>query len=281
MKTDKVIEQAVKRVRVAATDAFRLASIDPADKLGLDLDKDQAKDILGDLVKQIAKKQELLYAEGRFAVLAIFQAMDAAGKDGVIEHVFSGINPQGCQVASFKSPSAEELAHDFLWRTTKQLPPRGHIGVFNRSYYEETLVVRVHPDWLGKQKLPPRKIDKAFWDERQPRQVAADIDAMLADADPTGTLPVLLIGYSFGANILPFAWPALDPAIRARTPLVALLAPERRTGSWTCPLGGAESRATCGRGGPARRSPRASCSPGRPRSAPSSSGACRCSGVIR
>jgi PPK2 family polyphosphate:nucleotide phosphotransferase len=165
MKAEKVSSIA-RSVRVDKPDGFRLNDIDPADKLGLDLGKDEAKDVLADLVGEIAKQQELLYAQGRYAVLAVIQAMDAAGKDTVIEHVFSGINPQGCQLTSFKQPSAEELSHDFLWRTTKCLPPRGHIGVFNRSYYEEVLVVRVHPELLEKQKLPPGKIDKRFWDAR-------------------------------------------------------------------------------------------------------------------
>jgi PPK2 family polyphosphate:nucleotide phosphotransferase len=165
MKPEKLASIA-KTVRVDKPDGFRVKDIDPAGKLGLDLDKDDAKKILPDLVEAMAKQQERLYAEGKSAVLAIVQAMDAAGKDTVIEHVFSGINPQGCQVTSFKQPSAEELSHDFLWRTTKCLPPRGHIGVFNRSYYEEVLVVRVHPDWLAKQKLPAARFDKKFWDAR-------------------------------------------------------------------------------------------------------------------
>jgi PPK2 family polyphosphate:nucleotide phosphotransferase len=162
----QLIADIVRRVRVDEPEHFRLADHDPAGKLGLAIDKDAGRDMLADLVKDIARKQDLLYAEGRQAVLVILQAMDAGGKDGTIERVFSGINPQGCQVHSFKMPSAEELAHDFLWRTTARLPQRGHIGVFNRSYYEEVLVVRVHPDWLARQGLPAQAIDDAFWERR-------------------------------------------------------------------------------------------------------------------
>jgi PPK2 family polyphosphate:nucleotide phosphotransferase len=114
----------------------------------------------------MAELQDKLYAQDQWALLLIFQAMDAAGKDGVIKHVFSGVNPQGCEVSSFKQPSAEELDHDFLWRATKRLPARGHIGIFNRSYYEEVLVVRVHQEFLTKQHLPPKLITKDVWQER-------------------------------------------------------------------------------------------------------------------
>lgn len=151
-----IIADLVKRVRVAQPDKFRLADVDPSDKLGLERDKDLLKEIVG----EIARQQELLYAEGRRAVLVVLQAMDAGGKDGTIERVFSGINPQGCQVHSFKAPSAEELSHDFLWRTTVALPQRGHIGVFNRSYYEEVLVVRVHPEMLERQGIDSGAVDK-------------------------------------------------------------------------------------------------------------------------
>ena len=116
--------------------------------------------------KRLGKLQERLYAEGRWAVLIILQGMDASGKDTIIQHVMSGVNPQGCEVRSFKQPSAEELAHDFLWRTTLRLPERGHIGIFNRSYYEEVLVVRVHPEYLGGQKLPPSLVTDNIWKER-------------------------------------------------------------------------------------------------------------------
>jgi PPK2 family polyphosphate:nucleotide phosphotransferase len=117
-------------------------------------------------VQTLAELQDKLYAQDKWAVLLIFQAMDAAGKDGAIKHVMSGINPQGCQVHSFKSPSAEELDHDFLWRTNCRLPERGRIGIFNRSYYEEVLVVRVHPEFLERQKLPPKLVTKKVWEER-------------------------------------------------------------------------------------------------------------------
>lgn len=117
-------------------------------------------------VEKLSGRQDLLYAHNRFAVLLIFQAMDAAGKDGTIKHVMSGINPQGCQVTSFKHPSAQELDHDFLWRTTRCLPARGHIGIFNRSYYEEVLVTRVHPEIIAAQKLPDIKPDAKFWEQR-------------------------------------------------------------------------------------------------------------------
>jgi len=117
-------------------------------------------------VETLAELQDMLYAQDRWAVLLIFQALDAAGKDGAIKHVMSGVNPQGCQVSSFKSPSAEDLDHDYLWRCMKYLPNRGHIGIFNRSYYEEALVVRVHPEFLEKQKLPPELVTKRIWEHR-------------------------------------------------------------------------------------------------------------------
>lgn len=151
---------------------FKLKQIDPQETLDLDAeDKAGAKEMLERGVELLAKFQDELYAQNRWAVLLIFQAMDAAGKDGAIKHVLSGINPQGCEVTSFKAPSAEELEHDFLWRCAKRLPERGRIGVFNRSYYEETLVVRVHPEYLESQRLPnlqtkkPAK-QKDFWKQR-------------------------------------------------------------------------------------------------------------------
>jgi PPK2 family polyphosphate:nucleotide phosphotransferase len=125
------------------------------------------RDMLSEHVKELSAQQELLYASNRYSLLMIFQAMDAAGKDGVIEHVMSGVNPQGCQVFSFKHPSAEELKHDFLWRTTRNLPERGQIGIFNRSYYEEVLIVRVHPEILRAEGLPDELMDeKKIWRER-------------------------------------------------------------------------------------------------------------------
>jgi PPK2 family polyphosphate:nucleotide phosphotransferase len=144
---------------------FRLADVDTADTEGIE-SKEQARDYLQAGVARLKEMQDMLYAQDRWALLLIFQAMDAAGKDGTIEHVMSGVNPQGCQVFSFKGPSSEELDHDFLWRTTKCLPERGRIGIFNRSYYEEVLVVRVHPEYLEGQKLPPSLVGPDIWKER-------------------------------------------------------------------------------------------------------------------
>jgi PPK2 family polyphosphate:nucleotide phosphotransferase len=141
-----------------------MKDVDPGDTLGLDL-REQAEELLSAGVQQLADLQERLYAQDRWAVLLIFQALDAAGKDSTIKHVMSGINPQGCQVSSFKQPSSEELDHDFLWRTVRHLPERGRIGIFNRSYYEEVLVIRVHPELLEKQRLPD-KVTKNIWKER-------------------------------------------------------------------------------------------------------------------
>jgi len=146
---------------------FKLRRFDPGDTGGMrSEDKPKAKRALANGIEALAALQDRLYAQDRWAVLLIFQAMDAAGKDGAIKHVMSGVNPQGCQVYSFKAPSAEELDHDFLWRTSKCIPERGRIGVFNRSYYEEVLVVRVHPEILGRQRLPPQLIGKKIWDQR-------------------------------------------------------------------------------------------------------------------
>jgi len=146
---------------------FRLKDVNPADtgKVTSE-DKPRAKESLETGVQALAELQDVLYAQDRWSVLLIFQAMDAAGKDGVIKHVMSGVNPQGCQVYSFKSPSAEDINHDYLWRCMKCLPERGRIGIFNRSYYEETLVVRVHPELLAKQKIPQQLITKDIWEER-------------------------------------------------------------------------------------------------------------------
>lgn len=144
---------------------FRLKDIDPGDTGSLKSDEN-AREWLERGVARLSDLQEKLYAQDKWALLLIFQAMDAAGKDGTIKHVMSGVNPQGCQVFSFKTPSSEELDHDFLWRTMRCLPERGRIGIFNRSYYEETLVVRVHPELLEHQKLPPSLITKDIWQER-------------------------------------------------------------------------------------------------------------------
>src|SRR5246500_2259213 len=128
--------------------------------------KEHYEELLGEHIQRLKKQQNLLYADDRYALLLILQAMDAAGKDGVIKHVMSGVNPQGCQVFSFKHPSAEELDHDYMWRAMKHMPERGHIGIFNRSYYEEVLVVRVHPELLKAEKIPPTLITKDLWKER-------------------------------------------------------------------------------------------------------------------
>ncbi len=146
---------------------FRLKDVDPGDTLKFkDEDKAQAKEGLATGVEVLSELQERLYAQDRWAVLLIFQAMDAAGKDGAIKHVMSGVNPQGCQVYSFKAPTSEDLDHDYLWRCLKRLPERGRIGIFNRSYYEETLIVRVHPELLANQKLPEECVTGKIWDER-------------------------------------------------------------------------------------------------------------------
>jgi len=170
MNTKPIIEAAhkfSKPYRVTNGKKFRLKDVDPRDTGELkSADKPRAKEALANGVQALAELQEMLYAQDRWSVLLIFQAMDAAGKDGTIKHVMSGINPQGCQVSSFKAPTSEDLDHDYLWRCMKQLPERGRIGIFNRSYYEETLVVRVHPEFLAGQKLPPELVTKKIWDER-------------------------------------------------------------------------------------------------------------------
>jgi PPK2 family polyphosphate:nucleotide phosphotransferase len=170
MKKNEIIERSRKFVEpYCVTDGkkFRLKDVDPGDTgEATSEDKPRAKELLETGVQALSELQDVLYAQDRWSVLLIFQAMDAAGKDGAIKHVMSGVNPQGCQVYSFKSPSAEELNHDYLWRCLKCLPERGRIGIFNRSYYEETLVVRVHPELLAKQKIPQQLITKEIWDER-------------------------------------------------------------------------------------------------------------------
>ena len=170
MNTDKVIKKArkfAKPFRITNGEQFRMKDVDPSDTLQFKAEaKPRAKEALAIGVQALAELQDKLYAQDKWAVLLIFQAMDAAGKDGTIKHVMSGVNPQGCQVYSFKSPSAEDLDHDYLWRCMKSLPNRGHIGIFNRSYYEETLVVRVHPEFLGKQRIPPALVTKRIWKER-------------------------------------------------------------------------------------------------------------------
>ena len=153
--------------RIERGDKFRLKDHDPKSTGELhDGDKEGAEAMLEDGKAALAQMQDMLYAQDRWAVLCVFQAMDAAGKDGAIKHVMSGVNPQGCQVHSFKAPSHEELDHDFLWRCACRLPERGRIGIFNRSYYEEVLVVKVHPEFLGPQRLPEGLVGKRLWDER-------------------------------------------------------------------------------------------------------------------
>ncbi|HWX18376.1 MAG TPA: polyphosphate kinase 2 family protein [Candidatus Binatia bacterium] len=154
-----------RKYRVENGRKFRLTEFDPADTWKLK-SKEHAQEWLEEGVAQLSEFQSKLYAGNQWALLLIFQAMDAAGKDGTIKHVMSGVNPQGCQVVSFKVPSEEDLNHDFLWRTTKHLPERGRIGIFNRSYYEEVLVVRVHPELLARQKLPLPLLTKGIWEER-------------------------------------------------------------------------------------------------------------------
>ena len=170
---NKEMKNLIKKARKFAKpfrvtdDRFRLKRIDPGERLGYTSeDKPRAKEALAMGVSLMAELQDMLYAQDRWSVLLIFQAMDAAGKDSAIKHVMSGVNPQGCQVYSFKAPSAEDLDHDFLWRCLKRLPERGRIGIFNRSYYEETLVVRVHRELLEKQKLAPELVTKDIWKER-------------------------------------------------------------------------------------------------------------------
>jgi len=158
------VRSLVRPYRVTDGRRFRLGRIDPRDTAAVG--KEEARKQLRRGIEELAEMQDRLYAQDQWGVLLVFQAMDAAGKDGAIKHVMSGINPQGCQVYSFKAPSSEELDHDFLWRTSKSLPERGRIGIFNRSYYEEVLVVRVHREILDRQKLPRRLVTERIWEER-------------------------------------------------------------------------------------------------------------------
>ncbi len=161
------IAEFIAPYRITKGKGFRLKDHDPADIGGLGSEfKSEAKDLMQRGMTMLTELQDKLYAQDRWAVLLIFQAMDAAGKDGAIKHVMSGVNPQGVQVYSFKSPSAEEMDHDFLWRTTRCLPERGRIGIFNRSYYEEVLVVKVHPEFLEKQHLPKKFVTDEIWEQR-------------------------------------------------------------------------------------------------------------------
>jgi PPK2 family polyphosphate:nucleotide phosphotransferase len=161
------VRRFVDRYRITDGRKFRLKDIDPGDTHGLKSEfRGEAKELLARGVKWLAEKQERLYAQDRWSVLLIFQAMDAAGKDSTIKHVISGVNPQGTQVYSFKAPTSEDLDHDFMWRCVKVLPERGRIGIFNRSYYEEVLVVRVHEEHLRRQKIPAALVTKRIWEER-------------------------------------------------------------------------------------------------------------------
>jgi len=161
------VEKFIRPYRVTKGKDFRLKDHDPADTGRLTSeDKDEAKEVLQEGIEWMAEQQDMLYAQDHWGLLLMFQAMDAAGKDSAIKHVTSGINPQGCSVRSFKQPSSEELDHDFLWRYHEHVPARGQIGIFNRSYYEEVLVVRVHEELLRAQKIPPQRIGKKIWEER-------------------------------------------------------------------------------------------------------------------
>jgi len=169
MKTEPAppkLTKILERFRVTDGTKFRLSDYDPADTAGIDLNKAEAKALVARDVERLAALQELLYAQDRWSLLCVLQGMDSGGKDSTIKHVMSGVNPQGVQVSAFKAPGPEELAHGFLWRVSAKLPPRGHIGIFNRSHYEEVLVVRVHPELLQTQRLPEAVIGKNFWRHR-------------------------------------------------------------------------------------------------------------------
>jgi len=160
------IEKYIQPFRITKGEDFQLKNYDPGDTCGLKLDKGEAFELLQRGTEWLAQEQDMLYAQDRWSLLLVFQAMDAAGKDSTIKHVMSGVNPQGCRVFSFKQPSQEDLSHDFMWRYSKRLPERGKIGIFNRSYYEEVLIVRVHEELLKPQKIPPPLVGKRIWDER-------------------------------------------------------------------------------------------------------------------
>ncbi|OAF14931.1 hypothetical protein AYJ54_40895 [Bradyrhizobium centrolobii] len=169
MPRKEILDQIQKYIhpfRVTNGAGFQLKDFDPGDTRGLKMEKGEAAELLQRGTQWLAEEQDMLYAQDRWSLLLVFQAMDAAGKDSTIKHVMSGVNPQGCQVFSFKQPSREDLAHDFLWRYAMRLPERGQIGIFNRSYYEEVLIVRVHEDILQRQRLPSAFMGKRIWDER-------------------------------------------------------------------------------------------------------------------
>ncbi|MCK8787469.1 polyphosphate kinase 2 family protein [Roseomonas sp. NAR14] len=181
----KSIEKILARYRVTDGKGFRLKDYDPGDTAGLSLDKEEATAVLQNGVGRLAELQSRLYAQDRWAVLLMLQGMDAAGKDGVVKHVFSGVNPLGCEVHPFKAPVGLERDHDFLWRHVMAMPPRGHIGIHNRSWYEEVLVARVHPEVLAGQKLPRSLVGRHIWDER-----LEDIAAFERYLARQGVLPV-------------------------------------------------------------------------------------------
>ncbi len=164
-ETHRSLTRLSRHFRVTGRGGFRLSAFSPDDTRSLEL-KDRTDALLEESAEVMATLQERLYAQDRWSVLLIFQALDAAGKDGTIKHVMTGLNPRGCEVHSFKAPSSEELDHDFMWRTSSRLPRRGHIGIFNRSYYEEMLVVRVHPELLERQQLPAERVTPRIWRER-------------------------------------------------------------------------------------------------------------------
>jgi len=160
------IQKYTQPFRITKGEAFQLKDYDAGDTCGLNLNKGEASELLQRGTEWLAEEQIMLYAQDRWSLLLVFQAMDAAGKDSTIKHVMSGVNPQGCQVFSFKQPSQEDLDHDFMWRYSKRLPERGRIGIFNRSYYEEVLIVRVHEEILKRQKIPPPLVGPQIWKER-------------------------------------------------------------------------------------------------------------------
>jgi PPK2 family polyphosphate:nucleotide phosphotransferase len=166
VKLSKPARKLARRYRISDGKDFRLKDWDPADTAGLSIEKGEAKDLLAEGIERLSDLHGKLYAQDRWSLLLIFQAMDAAGKDSTIKHVFSGLNPAGCEVTSFKEPSSRELDHDFLWRTALALPERGKIGIFNRSHYEEVLIVRVHKEILRSQKLPEELVGDEIWDQR-------------------------------------------------------------------------------------------------------------------
>jgi polyphosphate kinase 2 (PPK2 family) len=160
------IQNYIEPFRLTKGTGFHLKNYDPGETCGLKLDKAKAAQLLQQGTEWLAQEQDMLYAQDRWSLLLVFQAMDAAGKDSTIKHVMSGVNPQGCQVFSFKQPSREDLSHDFMWRYSKSLPERGRIGIFNRSYYEEVLIVRVHEEILKQQKIPKSLVGKRIWEDR-------------------------------------------------------------------------------------------------------------------